>query len=83
MSIQDWSEADSSSGSLNEIDPEGNSPDAVDDVPKTDCPDDFFENGSLEMEPVEEDPFTKDSFKPDYLEADSFEMDSFETDFKL
>nr|WP_082105864.1 DNA helicase RecQ [Methanosarcina sp. 1.H.T.1A.1] len=78
MSIQDWSEADSSSGSLNEIDSEGNSPEPVDDMPKTDCPDDFFENGSLEMEPVEEDPFATDSFKPDYLEADSFEMDSFE-----
>ena len=81
MSIQDWSEADSSSGSLNEIVPEGNSPEAVDDVPKTNCPDDFFENGSLETGPAEEDSFTTDSFKPDYPGADSFEMDSFEADF--
>jgi ATP-dependent DNA helicase RecQ len=80
MSIQDWSETDSSSGSHNEIGPEGNSPDSVDDVPKTNCPDDFFENGSLEMGPAEEDSFTTDSFKPDYPGADSFEIDSFEMD---
>lgn len=80
MSIQDWPEADSSSGSLNEIVPEGNSPEVVDDIPKTNCPDDFFENGSLETGPAEEDPFTTDSFKPDYPGADSFEMDSFEMD---
>ena len=80
MSIQDWPEADSSSGSLNEIVPEGNSPEAVDDIPKTNFPDDLLENGSLETGPAEEDSFTTDSFKPDYPGADSFEIDSFEMD---
>ncbi|AKB76320.1 ATP-dependent DNA helicase RecQ [Methanosarcina lacustris Z-7289] len=79
MSIQDWPEADSS-GSLNEIVPEGNSPGVVDGVPKKDFPDDFFENGSLEMGPAEEDSFTKDSCKPDYPGVDSLEMDSLEMD---
>jgi len=80
MSIQDWSEAESSSGSLKEIGPDGNSPESVDEIPKTDCSEDFFENGSLETGPVEESTFTADSFKPDYLEADSLEMDSLEMD---
>jgi ATP-dependent DNA helicase RecQ len=79
MSIQDWSEADSSSDSLNDIDFEGSSPESVDDMPEADSPENHSENGYLEMEPVEE-PFTAGSFKPDHLEASSLEMDSPEMD---
>ncbi|WP_440946541.1 DNA helicase RecQ [Methanosarcina sp. T3] len=82
MSIQDWSEADSSpspSGGLIEINPEGNSP-GSDEIHKTDCSEEFSENGSLEIEPGEEDPFTIDSFKSDNLEVDSSEIDSLEMD---
>jgi ATP-dependent DNA helicase RecQ len=76
MSIQDWSEADSSSDNLNDIDFEGSFPESVGNIPEADSLENHSENVYLEMEPVEEEPFTAGSFKPDSLEASSLETGS-------
>ncbi len=81
MSLQDWSEANSS-GSLNNLDLERNFHESIGDIPEVDLPEDRFESRTLEVEPVEK-PFggnpVTDSLNPDYFEIDFLEMDSSET----
>jgi len=62
MSIQDWSQADSSSDNLNDIDFEGSFPESVGNIPEADSLENHSENSYLEMEPVEEEPFTEGFF---------------------
>jgi len=82
MSLQDWSEADSSDGfSKKEL--ENKSSELAGNILDTDLSENYFENSSLETESagktLEGNLCTSGSVKPDYSEVDPFEMDSFET----
>lgn len=83
MSIQDWSEVDSSASPSTKY-LEKNSPESTDNIPGKDFSENYFGNSSLEIESAEKhlegNLCTSGSVKPNSPEADFLEMDSFEMD---